>query len=74
MVGPDQEFLQEILWQVGNRHKKMGVKAAFFPYMGESLVDSLEKVLGDSFTEAQKDAWNELYDIISGEIIKAILA
>ena len=74
MMGPDQEFIEDILHQVGMRHKKMGVKASFFPYMGDSLIDCLQKTLGDSFTEAHRTSWNELYDIISGEIVKAILS
>ena len=73
MMGPDEEFIIDILHQVGRRHKTMGVKACFFPYMGDSLIDSLTSILGDSFTETHREAWNELYDIISGEIVKAIL-
>ena len=73
MMGPDEEFIAEILAQVGTRHKKMGVKAGFFPYMGDSLIDSLASTLGDSFTETHREAWNDLYDNISGEIVKAIL-
>ena len=74
MMGPDAEFMEDILYQVGMRHKKMGVKAAFFPYMGDSIISCLEKTLGKAFTETHRDAWNDLYDAISGEIVKAILS
>ena len=74
MTGPDDEFMEEILYQVGMRHKKMDVKAAFFPYMGDSIINCLERTLGEAFTEAHRDAWNDVYDSISGEIVKAILS
>ena len=74
MMGPDDEFMEEILYQVGIPHKKMDVKAAIFPYMGDSIISCLEKTLGAAFTEAHRDAWNDVYDSISGEIVKAILS
>ena len=74
MMGPDDEFMEEILYQVGIPHKKMDVKAAFFPYMGDSIISCLEKTLGAAFTETHRDAWNVVYDAISGEIVKAILS
>lgn len=74
MLGPDTEFIQEILGQIGVRHAKMGVPVAFFPFLGISLVEALETAIGkDEFTEEHKEAWNEVYDAISGEIVKAIL-
>ena len=73
MLGPDVEFIQEILSQVGKRHAKMGVKAAFFPFLGQSLVWALKETVGDSLTDEHKEAWNEVYDSISSEIVKEIL-
>ncbi|KAL7569422.1 hypothetical protein ACA910_009608 [Epithemia clementina (nom. ined.)] len=34
MIGPDLEFIQDILRQVGRRHKSMGVSPSFFPFYG----------------------------------------
>ena len=73
-MGPDADFMQDILTQLGVRHKKMGVKANFIPYMGDSIIDCLQTTLGESFTETHRDAWNKVYDAISSEIIKSILA
>ena len=75
MLGPDTEFIEEILAQVGRRHKVMGINPAFFPYMGQALVAQLETVLGaDVLTKEHRQAWEEVFDEISGEIVKAILA
>ena len=73
MLGPDMDFVEEILGQVGKRHAKMGVNAAFFPFLGEGLIWALDQTIGEKMTDDTKEAWNEVYDSISEEIIKAIL-
>lgn len=73
MLGPDVEFIEEILRQVGVRHAKMGVNVCFFPFLGDSLVWALEQTLGNEMTDERREAWNLVYDAISEEIIKAIL-
>eukprot|EP00977_Amphora_coffeiformis_P029026 scaffold38322_cov191-Amphora_coffeaeformis.AAC.3 len=74
MLGPDAEFIEEILGQVGVRHAKMGVPVSFFPFLGQSLIFALKKTIGDEMTEDHIEAWDEVYDAISGVIVKAILA
>ena len=73
MLGPDADFIVEILEGVGTRHARMGVNVAFFPFLGQSLVWALSQVLGNDMTDENKEAWEEVYDAISGEIVKAIL-
>lgn len=73
MLGPDMDFLEEILDQVGVRHAKMGVSVSFFPYLGQALQWGLEEAIGDEMTEDHKEAWHEVYDLISNDIAKAIL-
>lgn len=73
MLGPDAEFIEEILTQVGIRHAKMGVNVAFFPFLGQALLWSLEKTIGNEMTHEHKEAWDEVYDAISSIIVKAIL-
>lgn len=73
MLGPDAEFIEEILTQVGTRHAKMGVNVAFFPFLGQALLWSLEKTIGTEMTDEHKEAWDEVYDAISSIIVKAIL-
>lgn len=73
MLGPDVEFIEDILGQVGSRHAKMGVNVSLFPFLGNALVWAIKKDIGDELTEDHLTAWEEVYDEISGEIVKAIL-
>jgi hemoglobin-like flavoprotein len=73
MLGPDVDFLEEILMQLGRRHKVMGVNPSYFPFMGQALIFSLEKFLNKELTQEQREAWEEVYDGISNEIVKHIL-
>ena len=74
MLGPDKEFIEEMLSNIGKRHKKMGVNPSFFPFMCQALLFSLEKYLSRSLTDKEREAWEEVFDAISGEIIRQILA
>ena len=73
MLGPDQEFIEEMLKQIGKRHKAMGVNASFFPFMVHALTDSMEEFMARKLTDQERDAWEHVFDVISGEIIKVIL-
>ena len=71
--GPDVELIQEILAQVGKRHKDFGVQTSYFPHMGEALVYGLEQVMGSaSFLPVHKAAWLEVYEEMSSEIVKSM--
>ena len=73
ILGPDVELIQEILAQVGKRHKDFGVQTNYFPPMGEALVYGLEQVLGDDeFLPVHKSAWMEIYSVMSTEIVKSM--
>ena len=74
MLGPDLEFIEEILHQVGLRHAKMGVKSSYFPHLGESLIWALKQTIGDELTPENEEAWEQTYDAISGEITKEIIS
>ena len=44
MLGPDIELLTEILLDLGAKHVGYGVRPEFFPSMGRSLIDAIQKV------------------------------
>jgi hypothetical protein len=72
-TGPDIELVQDVLKQVGKRHKDFGVQKAYFPHMGEALIFALRKTLGgDAFTDTHAAAWKEVYAELSGEIVKSM--
>lgn len=73
MLGPDTQLIEEILEQIGDRHVTMGVKASFFPFFGQAFIWSMEQTIGVEMTDDAKEAWEEVYEAISGTIVKAIL-
>mmetsp|Transcript_14859 Transcript_14859/g.41046 ORF Transcript_14859/g.41046 Transcript_14859/m.41046 type:complete len:154 (+) Transcript_14859:54-515(+) len=73
MLGPDVEFIQEILSQVGERHRAMKVNPSFFPFMGKALLSTLEDAMGRQLNTDERAAWEEVYEEISAIIVKEIL-
>jgi hemoglobin-like flavoprotein len=73
MLGPDTETLNEILSDLGKRHIKYGVLPHFFPFMGHAVVYALKESIGETMTPEVTEAWVEVYDELSGTIMKAIL-
>ena len=51
----------------------MGVSVSLFPFLGNALVWALQKDIGSELSDEQIEAWQDVYDAISGEIVKAIL-
>ena len=52
------------------RHLAYGVEAKDYPAVGIALVDTLEEGLDGSITQAEKDAWANIY----GELADAMIA
>ena len=70
LLGPDIEFLADICQQVGRRHYKLGVKPSYFLYMGQSLLFALQQALGEKLLPEDREAWREVYAVISDEIVR----
>mmetsp|Transcript_5730 Transcript_5730/g.11149 ORF Transcript_5730/g.11149 Transcript_5730/m.11149 type:complete len:158 (+) Transcript_5730:56-529(+) len=71
MLGPDIELLTEINHDLGKRHVRYGVKPEMYEFMGEALVYTLEKLLGDDFKPEVREAWNQIYIELSDDIKSA---
>lgn len=56
------------------RHVGYGVKPEHYTPVGEALIWTLGKGLGDAFTEDVKSAWLEAYTVLSGAMIGAAYA
>lgn len=66
--------IEDILSQVGKRHKRAGVPVNQFPYMGQALIEVLEETLGaEKFTADDHEAWDEVYEALSSDIMKSML-
>jgi hemoglobin-like flavoprotein len=54
------------------RHKDYGVQAEHFENVGASLLWTLEKGLGDSYTPEVHEAWVAAYTLLSGVMIETM--
>jgi len=63
IVGPVQ--------QLGRRHVEYGVKKEHYDTVGQALLDTLEKGLGDDFTPEVRHAWEEAYSLLANIMIDA---
>jgi len=61
----DKETLVKVLKELGARHASYDVKDVHYPIVGEALLYTLEKALGDAFTPEVKDAWVGVYGVIT---------
>jgi hypothetical protein len=72
-LGPDTDTLVEILDDLGKRHIKYGVKAQYYPYLGQAIMSTLSETLGDKWTKAVADAWHDVYDELAEEMMRSTL-
>lgn len=67
--------LDEILPEIqglARRHSKYGVNTKQFAVVGQALLWTLEKGLGDKWTKEVNEAWTEVYTILSDAMIKVM--
>jgi hemoglobin-like flavoprotein len=57
--------------ELGRRHVQYGVPLSSYETVGEALLWTLEKGLGDEFTDDVKEAWTLTYMAISNVMIDA---
>jgi len=60
------EAILEPVKALGKRHAAYGVKPEHFATVGNALLRTLQKGLGDEFTPELKGAWVEAYGTLSG--------
>jgi hemoglobin-like flavoprotein len=58
---------------LGERHAAYGTKVEHFTPVGAALLWALEQVLGEAFTPAVADAWENVYDELSRTMIDAMM-
>lgn len=66
--------LEEILPAVqalGRRHVEYGVPDESYQTVGQAMLDTLAKGLGEAFTDDVKEAWTQTYVTLSTVMIKA---
>ena len=61
----DLEPLIPTLKEMGAAHAGYGVKDAHYNTVGNALLWTLEKGLGDAFTDEVKNAWASVYEVLA---------
>ena len=59
------ESLVETVQNLGKRHVNYGVKPEHYDTVAMALLDTLEKGLGNAWTNEVKEAWIEVYTILA---------
>ena len=65
--------LDEIMDEINSlalRHNLYGAETAHYQVVGECLLWTLEKVLGDKWNEETREAWTAVYGMLSDVMIK----
>lgn len=62
----DRPTLNAMLENLGRKHVGYGVKDEHYDKLRAALLWTLEKMLGDAFTDEARKAWSELYDMVAG--------
>ncbi len=58
--------------ELGLRHVAYGVRPEHYGPTGAALYEMLQSVLGDSFTDAHRAAWEKAYEAIADAMINAV--
>ncbi|KAL3908086.1 MAG: hypothetical protein SGARI_003222 [Bacillariaceae sp.] len=68
----DTEKLFKVLKELGATHLSLGLtlEKAHYDLVGQALLDTLEKALGDDFTTETKAAWSGVYDVITEKMME----
>lgn len=65
------ETILPAVQELGRKHVQYGVPDESYKTVGEALLWTLDKGLGDAFTEDVKDAWTQTYVTISTVMLDA---
>ena len=67
----DLDTLVPAAQQLARRHVNYGVEPAHYAVVGQALIDTLARGLGDDFTPDTRAAWQTAYATLSGVMIDA---
>jgi nitric oxide dioxygenase len=65
------ESLLPSIDDLARRHVQYGVEERHYATVGEALLWTFDRLLGEAFDEATRDAWAAAYDLLSGRMIAA---
>ncbi|MGI8314155.1 NO-inducible flavohemoprotein [Halobacillus mangrovi] len=63
------ENIEEMIERVTEKHRALGVKPEQYPLVGETLLEAVKDILGDSIDKQTMSAWEEAYQAIANAFI-----
>lgn len=63
------EIMEEVK-SLARRHYRYGAEPAHYQVVGECLLWTMEKVLGDKWNDETREAWTAVYGVLSDAMIK----
>ena len=66
----DPETLRPHLEHLAQGHAAYGVKAEHFEPMGQALIWSMRKTMGENFPEGAAAAWKAAYELLAREMVE----
>jgi hemoglobin-like flavoprotein len=71
LLGPDIDLLTDILLELRNKHAAFGVQASHYPHMGQALLETIQALSGNKFTDDVKHSWLEVFQALSCDMVQA---
>ncbi len=65
------ERILPVIQDLGRRHVAYGAQPRHYEIVGEALLWTLERGLGDGFTDEVREAWTSAYTLLSGAMLDA---
>ncbi len=66
------EKIAAVVQALGRRHVAYGVEPTDYETVGAALIATLEKGLGDDFTQGVREAWVACYAAVTAEMLGAV--
>lgn len=63
------EAIKPVIERISQKHRAIGIKPEQYPIVGETLLQAVKDVLGDTATEEIIEAWGKAYGYISDAFI-----
>ncbi|MFJ8247882.1 globin domain-containing protein [Peribacillus asahii] len=63
------DALKPVIERISQKHRAIGIKAEQYPIVGETLLQAVKDVLGDTATVEIIEAWGKAYGYISDAFI-----
>lgn len=72
LLGPDTDTLEEILSQLGERHKKHGVQKEHFAVLVTAVCQALGDIIGENWTDETHNAWKDIFGGMAEVIVESM--